>query len=86
MAIVPDEPSRVKGLCQWNLTSTTTLHIHHCPHCSSPIHCCVASHFAYQAHTAHLLQPHTSASAYSVAVVLDITVDHVLAWIELCYK
>ena len=30
-AIVPDEPYRVKGLCQWNLYSTTTLHIHCSP-------------------------------------------------------
>ena len=37
-----------------------------------PLCCCVASCFAYRAHTARLLQPRTSASAYGVAVVLDI--------------
>ena len=69
---MPDEPSRAKGLCRWNLTSTTTSHIRRVPTAHPPSAVCVASCFAYRAHTARLLQPRTSASAYGVAVVLDI--------------
>ena len=61
---MPDEPYRAKGAGS-EVGLHPTLHIRRCPHLLViPRRCAVC--LAYQAHSTHLLQPRTSASAYSI--------------------
>ena len=70
-AIVPDEPSRAKGLCVGTHPPTQPCTFTAAPPLLIPSVLCTVCK-AYQVHSTRLLQPCTSAYAYGVVSVLDI--------------